>query len=190
MINLYNGYEAKKTSFASLDVGGYVLRVLNAEVVKKPATEWLVISFDISEGEQKDFYTKKYKENTNEDKKWQGTYWLRIPDEKNEYFARQKVDFENVMACFEESNNGYRFNGDETALKGKFIGGVFGKEEWMKNNGETAWSVKCRYLTDVDSIRNNDFRVPKDKPLKNKPVETKPSTSDFEEILDDDLPYN
>ena len=49
MINLYNGYEAKKTSFAALDVGGYVLRVLNADVVKKPATEWLVISFDISE---------------------------------------------------------------------------------------------------------------------------------------------
>ena len=40
---------------------------MNAKVEKKPASEWLVFSFDIAEGEHKDFYNKRYNENTNED---------------------------------------------------------------------------------------------------------------------------
>ena len=71
MIKLYDGYQAKKANFETLDVGGYILRILNAKVEKKPASEWLVFSFDIAEGEHKDFYNKRYKEKTNEDKKWE-----------------------------------------------------------------------------------------------------------------------
>ena len=190
MIKLYDGYQAKKANFETLDVGGYILRILNAKVEKKPASEWLVFSFDIAEGEHKDFYNKRYKENTNEDKKWGGTFWLRIPDSNSEYFGRQKADFENVMACIEESNNGYRFDGEEANLKGKFIGGVFGREEWEKNNGETAWSVKCRYFTDIASIRSGDYKIPKDKGLKNKTANNAPS-SNFSALddLDAELPF-
>ena len=54
MIKLYDGYQAKKANFETLDVGGYILRILNAKVEKKPASEWLVFSFDIAEGEHKD----------------------------------------------------------------------------------------------------------------------------------------
>ena len=67
---------------------------------------------------------------------------------------------------------------------------MFGREEWEKNNGETAWSVKCRYFTDIASIRSGDYKIPKDKGLKNKPVNN--ATASNFTVLDDssdDLPF-
>ena len=56
--------------------------------------------------------------------------------------------------------------------------------------GRTGWSTECGTFVSVDDIRNGKFKPMKDRPLKNKPAEVKPSVSDFEEILDDDLPFN
>lgn len=172
-----------------LPAGGYVAKIMNAEVKEYSWGEVLVISFDIAEGEYKDFFANQYKANTNEDKKWKGNFRITVPQESNAYFASQKRMFGNAIACIEESNAGYHWNWDETTLKNKLVGVLFRNFEW-EMNGNTGWSTECCTLTSVDDIRNNKFKMPKDKPLKNKPATTT-NTADFTEIdeADSDLPF-
>lgn len=172
-----------------LPVGGYVAKIMNAEVKEYSWGDVLVVSFDIAEGEYKDFFANQYKANTNEDKKWKGNFRINVPQEGNQWFDSQKRTFGNAIACIEESNNGYHWDWDEAKLKGKLVGVLFRNFEW-EMNGNTGWSTECCTFTSVDDIRNNKFKMPKNKPLKNKPVETKPSSVGFEAIDDfDDLPF-
>ena len=63
----FNNYETTQTisARAQLPVGAYICRILKAEekVYNSSKGEWhkLEISFDISEGEHKDFYANDYK---------------------------------------------------------------------------------------------------------------------------------
>lgn len=77
----FSGFEAKKSAGARelLPAGGYVAKILNAEEVSYDWGNVLLISFDILEGQYKDFFAKDYKEQDREDKKWRGTYRLSEP---------------------------------------------------------------------------------------------------------------
>ena len=171
-----------------LPVGGYVANIMNAEVKEYSWGDVLVVSFDIAEGEYKDFFANQYKANTNEDKKWKGNFRINVPQEGNQWFDSQKRTFGNAIACIEESNSSYHWDWDEAKLKGKLVGVLFRNFEW-EVNGNTGWSTECGTFVSVDDIRNGNFRQMKDRPLKNKPVEVKPVTN-FEEIFDEDLPFN
>ena len=176
-----------------LPAGGYVAKILNAKVEsgvsqKGNAWEQLVISFDIVEGEYKDFFATQYRENTNEDKKWKGNFRLTVPQEDNQYYDSQKRTFGNCLACIEESNSGYHWDWDEAKLKGKMVGVLFREREW-EWDGKSGITTECCTFSSVDDIRNGNFKMPKPKLLNKTAIETKPSTSDFEEILDDDLPF-
>ena len=183
--------EIKRNASSSepLPAGGYVAKIMNAEVKEYSWGEVLVISFDIAEGEYKDFFATQYRENTNEDKKWKGNFRLTVPQEGNQYFERQKKTFGNCLACIEESNSGYHWNWNEAELKGKMVGVLFRNKEW-EMDGNTGWTTECCTFTTVDDVRNGKFKMPKDKPLKNKPLEIKPVPADFKEIdTDVDLPF-
>lgn len=172
-----------------LPAGGYVAKIMNAEVKEYSWGEVLVISFDIAEGEYKDFFATQYRENTNEDKKWKGNFRLTVPQESNQYFDSQKRTFGNCLACIEESNSGYHWNWSEAELKGKMVGVLFREREW-EWDGKSGVTTECCTFSSVDDIRSGNFKMPKPKLLNKTAIETKPSTSDFEEILDDDLPFN
>lgn len=166
----FKGYEAKKQGGAReiLPAGGYVAKILNAEEKRYDWGDVLLISFDISEGEHSGFFNKDYQENTNEDKKWRGTYRLNIPkDDGSEKDGWTKNAFGGAMWAIEESNQGYTWNWDEKSLKGKTVGVLFRNKEW-EMNGNTGWTTECCKLESADDIRNGKFRMPKDKPLKNK----------------------
>ena len=169
-----------------LPAGGYVAKIMNAEIKEYSWGEVLVISFDIAEGEFKDFFATQYRENTNEDKKWKGNFRLTVPNEGNQYFDSQKRTFGNCIACVEESNSGWHWSWNEEELKGKMVGVLFRNYEYDVN-GRQGWSTECCTFTTVDDIHNGTFRAPKDKPLKNKPVPTEPQNANFEEV--DDLPF-
>ena len=172
-----------------LPAGGYVAKILNAEVKEYDWGEVLVISFDIAEGEHKDFFAKQYKSNTSEDKKWKGNFRINVPQESNQYFESQKRSFGNAIACIEESNNGYHWAWDESTLKGKMVGVIFRNFEWETDTGATGWSTECGTFVSVDDIKNGKFRPMKDRPLKKKATESAPATIDFTFIDDSDLPF-
>ena len=184
----FNGLEIKKSVSASepLPAGGYVAKILNAKVEEYGWGEVLVISFDVAEGEYKDFFSKQYKENTREDKKWKGNFRLTVPNEGNQYFDSQKRTFGNAIWAIEESNPGYHWDWNEAALKGKMVGGLFRNFEW-EMNGNSGWSTECCTFVSVEDVRTGNFKQPKDKPLKNKAASQTATASSFAVIDNDDL---
>lgn len=171
MIKAYNG--AKAAKFANrepLPRGGYVLKIISAKVEEYDWGQMLILAVDVCEGEHKGFFERDFKANTNEDKKWRGTYRINVPTEGSQYFETQQKTFNNLIACLEESNSGYHWDWDESKLKGKLIGGLWRNKEW-EMNGKTGWTTECCSVTDIASIREGNFKLPADKPLANKPAE-------------------
>ncbi len=184
----FNGFEAKKSGTREkLPAGGYIAKILNAEIVDYSWGSVLLISFDIIEGEHKGFFKNDYKNQDSEDKKWRGTYRLRIPlDDGSEQDGWTKRTFGNAIWSVEASNPGYHWNWDETTLKSKLVGVLYRNKEW-EMNGSTGWTTECCAFTDIDEIRQNTFKMPKDKPLKNKGAS---NTSTFAPVDDsDELPF-
>ena len=187
----FNGLEIKKSVSASepLPAGGDVAKILNAKVEEYSWGEVLVISFDIAEGEYKDFFSKQYKENTREDKKWKGNFRLTVPQESNQYFDSQKRTFGNAIWAIEESNPSFRWAWDENALKGKMVGVLFRNFEWAMED-RTGWSTEACTFVSVEDVRTGNFKQPKDKPLRNKATSSA-TVNNFAQIddSDDSLPF-
>ena len=188
----FNGLEIKKSVGASgpLPAGGYVAKILNAKVEEYSWGEKLVISFDIAEGEYKDFFRNQYNENTREDKKWKGNFRLTVPNEGNQYFDSQKRTFGNAIWAIEESNPSFRWAWDENALKGKMVGVLFRNFEWAMDDGRSGWSTECCTFVSVEDVRTGNFKQPKDKPIRNKATNNAPA-SNFTVLDDsaDDIPF-
>ena len=188
----FNGLEIKKSVSASepLPAGGYVAKILNAKVEEYNWGEVLVISFDVADGEYKDFFSKQYRENTREDKKWKGNFRLTVPNEGNQYFDSQKRTFGNAIWAIEESNSGYHWDWNEDSLKGKMVGVLFRNFEWEMDDGRSGWSTECCTFVSVEDVRTGNFKQPKDKPLKRKESYSSNQFSEMAEIdSTDDLPF-
>ena len=168
MIPKYNGFESKKFSSAReiLPAGGYVGKILKAEVVSFSWGKQLQISFDITEGDYKNFFKKDWEANTNENKKWRGVLKLTLPTGDGSEQDGWKVNsINNLAASLEESNSGYSWDWDETKLKGKALGFLVREFEWAMD-GRTGVSTEASSCTDVESIRSGKFRIPKMRKLK------------------------
>ena len=191
MIKSYNGFKPERTTAReTLPAGGYVAKIMDATVISYDWGDVLKVDFDIAEGEYKGFFATDYRNNTNDDKKWRGTYRINIPNESNQYFDSQRKSFNNFIACLEETNNGFHWAWDETALKGKGIGVLFRNKEW-EYNGSTGWTTECCAVTTAKDIREGNFKMPKDKPLKAKETASATSFSNAFTAVDDDadLPF-
>lgn len=192
----FSGYKAEApVRREKLPAGGYVARIMDAREQENSYGSVLLISFDIAEGEHKDFFAADYRKQQWEDKKWHGTYRLWVPkDDGSEGDARTKRNFGNAMWAVEASNSGYHWDWNEGGLKGKLVGVLFRNKEW-EMNGSSGWTTECCSLIDVDSIRQNRFTMPKDKPLKERAAASAPvpaASAGFEEVAiesDDDLPF-
>ncbi len=186
----FDGYEAKKKAVREiLPAGGYVVKVLD---VAEQVYTWgnvLEISFDIVEGDRTGFFSKDYKDNINEDRKWRGKYRLNEPkNDGSEKDGWTKATFNSAMFAFEDSNDGFHWDWDEKKLKGLTVGALFRNKQW-EYNGQTGWTTECCELIPAQDVRENSFRMPKDKPLKKQAGQTS-TPADFEEITDDDdLPF-
>lgn len=169
-----NGYDnaTTTTTIERLPVGGYVLKIKDVDYQTNQWGDTIVLSFDIVEGDQKDYFQKQYDASQYEDKKWKGTYRLRVPaddgSEKDNWTMRR---FKTVIHAFEESNPGYHWNWDENTLKDKLIGGIFNNKEY-DIDGRTGFYTACHSLVAVDKIRKGDFTIPADTLLKNKKADT------------------
>lgn len=190
------------TDRPKLRLGAYVCKVRKAVIQDTGYGDQLCVLFDIVEGEFKDFFKKDFDGNTNADKKWKGVLrqWLPKDDgsEKDEW---TKSSFKGMVTAFEKSNPGYQFDWNEASLVGKMIGILFRNEEWEYNN-KTGWAVRPFRAISIDSVRSNDFSLPKDKPLKKDDAipaygttyDSAPSSGsygNFAELEDDDgeLPF-
>lgn len=127
----YDKSKRRKSNFEALPKDAYVVRIMSAKEVpyKNGTGSCISMAFDIAEGEYKDFYKKQFEGNTNEDKKWpnDAVFRLGIPDDNSENWMWD--NWNTFFADLEDSNNGFRFQGNPTSIKGKLIGGKFHIEQ-------------------------------------------------------------
>jgi hypothetical protein len=188
----FSGYKAERqTAREQLPVGAYVAKILAAEVVEYDWGDVLLISFDIIEGEYKDFFANDYKAQTQEDKKWRGTYRLNVPkDDGSEKDGWTKNTFNGAMYAVEQSNPGYHWDWNEAGLKGKLVGVNYREFDW-EMEGRTGTSTECGRLETIDDVRSGKCKELKKRELKNKskPATATTSFADYASGDDDDLPF-
>ena len=187
----FNGFESKiMGDYEALPVGGYICEIKNAEVIQnRNGGERMEIAIDIAEGDQRGYYTKQYKEDTREDKKWRGKYVLFLPrDDGSQEDGWAKNRFNNVIGCIEDANDGYHWDWDEKKLRGKKIALVFRREEYRKTDGSgTGWTVKPFKAISIGNCRDGKWGKYEDKLLSGSAPVSEPQ---FNEIIDDsELPF-
>ena len=197
MIKKFGDYEQTKGDSdggEQLPRGGYVCKIIGAKVQENEYGQSIKIAFDIAEGEHKDYFQKKYDANTNEDKKWPGTFLLNVPaDDGTDRDKWSKRKFRTFTDALEDSNAGYHFDWDEGKFKNKLVGFVFNYREWKAPDGRYVMSPNVAKTTSVDKIRKGSFKVPEDKLQKksfDSPGQT--GTGDFNIIpegVDEEIPF-
>ena len=194
----FNNYDTTQTisARAQLPVGAYICQIFKAEekVYSSSKGEWhkLEVSFDISEGEHKDFYANDYRSQSGEDKKWKGVLRMNIPtDDGSEADGWTKRSFKTNILAIEESNNGYHWDWNEAQLKGKTVGIVFRSEEW-EYNGKRGWRTAPFKMVPAADVKSGNIKIPDPKPLNGKAASqasTVADLSDFVEVASADLPF-
>ena len=205
MIKKFNDYDNIQVyeGGAGIEPGGYELKIIGAKVEQFTNCEILKIAFDIvNNAKYAGFYSTRFKaaKAQNASAKWSGVFDVFLPkDDGTENDGYTKQAFKRFITSVEKSNDGYTWNWDETSLKDKVFGGVFGREQFKTKEGDLKFAVKCRFPRSIDSIRSGDFKVPDDKLLKGEERPRTASTNnmgaafdkldDFEEILSADVPF-
>ena len=192
------GYESARvfSDQERLPAGGYVLKILDVAYQENIRGDVIILSFDIAEGDQKKFFERNYKNQTGEDKRWKGTYRIRVPkddgSDEDEWTQRR---FKTIMVNFEESNSGYHWDWDEKSLKGKMIGALFNNKEY-DFNGRHGFYTNCHSLVSVEKIRSGKFQIPQDSLLKQDESPRVSVTNDDgfmnipDGVEDEGLPFN
>lgn len=196
MIKKFDGYDDIEIfeGGKALEVGGYILKIMNAKVEEYATCSILKVAFDIAEGEFKDHFKERFERDKkqNANAKWKGVFDVFIPkDDGSELDGYTKQAFKRFITSVEKSNNGFKWDWDETKLKGKLFGGIFGREEFQTDKGEFKFAVKCRWCNSVETIKNGDFKIPDDKLIKRDNNSTSDmDLSGYETILaDGDVPF-
>lgn len=168
----YSGYEAKKSSgFAQLPpVGAYVAEIqgVRTEESYDKTRDVIILMVEITEGDYKGQYHKVYEEQKNsfgDNVKYRGTFKLTPYIDGDEAWVKQR--FEGNLWCVEQSNPGYRWDWDETKLKGKKIGINVRKNLYTGRNGDRE-TTEIGQLETVDDVKNGRCRTMKDRDSRQK----------------------
>ena len=154
-IDNWNEIEAKgMEDFKPLPIGAYECIIKDARIHKNEETgkETFKVSIDIATGDYKDYFQNRYDKNTNEKKKWDNNAvrYLAFQGDNVAYFK-------GFITSVENSNNGYKWDWDETKLKDKKICGVFQYEEYKNQEGKKGLKVRLNKFRSLDKMK--DIRV-------------------------------
>lgn len=155
----FSGYEeakekAKSMGSAKLPKGAYQAKILGAKLDEEHNV--LIVQYDITEGEYKDFFQKQFNENASENKKYKGQSRLYLPKEDgSEQDTWTKNAFARWTNALEDSNKGYTWDWDETKWKNKKIGLVFG-ETGTVIDGKKIVYTEVHYPIATDKVKDVD----------------------------------
>lgn len=180
----YDEAQAITGEYEKLEPGGYICKIVSAKQEKsKSGKNMLVLALDIIDGDKKEFFRKRFDENTSADKKWPAgaIYRQMLEGEKAAGFLK------GIMTSLEASNEGFKWDWDEKKLKDLKCGAIFGEEEYEKLDENIGVSTKVKFIRTVEAIRDGKFKVPELKKLPQK-------GDSFEDFVnsttsDEDLPF-
>lgn len=166
--------------------GGYIARIVNVE--DEPNKEYLLVSFDIADGEFKNYYRGLY----DAFNFWGGTFY-------RSYKEKALSMFKGFITSVEKSNRGYVWNWDESTLKGKYVGVILQEEEYEAQSGYDAGQIKTKLtvskVVDVQTIKDGKFKVPQKKTIKKETVPSQANNSSYSDgsssnfFSNDELPF-
>lgn len=161
--------------FEKLPAGGYVIRITDVEDRPADDKQYLLITYDIAEGEYADHFR-------NTDAEFVFSHqFIRS------YKEKALGMFKAFVNAVEASNAGFKWDWKESKLRGKILGVVLGEEEYENNRGEVKVGLKVKACKPADAIRNGDFKVPE---LKKLPEQSGSAIPDgFQALADDSLPF-
>ena len=148
----FDKVEAKgMDDFKGLPIGAYECVIKDARLNHNEETgkNTLKISIDIASGEYKDYFLKAYETDTRIDRKWNNNAvrYLAYEGDNVSYFK-------GFITTVENSNVGYKWNWEESTLKGKKVCGVFQYEEYEKQDGTKGIKVRLSKFRSLDKLKD------------------------------------
>lgn len=147
----FDKVEAKgMDDFKGLPIGAYECVIKDARLNHNEETgkNTLKISIDIASGEYKDYFLKAYETDTRIDRKWNNNAIRYLA-----YEGDNVAYFKGFITTVENSNIGYKWDWDETKLKGKKVCGVFQYEEYEKQDGTKGIKVRLSKFRSLDKMK-------------------------------------
>ena len=150
-IENWNEIEAKgMEDFKILPIGAYECKIINAveNHNEQSGKTTLKVMVDIASGEYKDYFKKRYDNNTAIDRRWDNnaTKYLAFEGENTSFFK-------GFITTVENSNVGYKWNWEESTLRDKKIVGVFQYEEYEKQDGTKALKVRLTKFRSLEKLK-------------------------------------
>lgn len=207
MINYKNITPQESTIVDNLPAGAYIGIVKGAKLETINTTsgttfDRLVIMLDVAEGEHKDHYLKQYESQKGGQfpAKWKGTIRYNIPQSGSQYEAGQRKALEHLAWCLQESNKGYKWDGDETKLKGLKVGFSVRERDWiMERDGgiQTGTTTEIGRTESVQKVAEGKVKLMKKKELSEADKgklrawqnEEMVTNNQMTEVYDDELPF-
>ena len=181
------GYDEAQSfgEFETLPAGGYKCLIKKVVCEKSQnGKEFLKIGFDIAEGQYKDFYQRKFENDTREDKKWSGI-WVLFTEGYNPGTTNPK--FKGLITSVEASNPNFKFNFDEQTLVNKKVGIVFREEDFEGFDGQVHTSVKPFFAVSYEKAE--EAKIPNKKELSDDVLDKIYEAQAEASADNDDLPF-
>lgn len=195
--NNYEEVEVKEyQEYEKLELGGHICVIKSAsEYTSYTGNVSLKVEIDTDiKDKQPNYFDKQYKNDTREYKKWSNCATKYISLREDETCVAMLRSF---ITATENSNNNFIFDWeDENNLKSLFnkkIVGVFGIEEYLKQDGTVGQAIKLIQFRSLDKL--NEIKIPKVKLLNGSKVDyeeyiNKQSNIDFITVDDNEpLPF-
>lgn len=166
-----------------LEPGAYKCKILKVEELKSSNDkDYLKVSFDIVEGEKKEFYKKKYQSDTRENKKWGGVLTVFVKD----FEGKTNRYFKTLISSSETSNANFKFDwAQPQCLKDKKVGIVFREEEFVGTDNQIHTCVKAFRACSYD--KTEETKIPNKKTVSDEQLDRSFDTGI--ESNNDDLPF-
>ena len=152
IIKDFDKIEAKgMDDFRGLPIGAYECVIMDARVNhnEQSGKDTFKVSVDIASGEFKDYFRKMYENDTRIDRKWNNNAVKYLS-----YTGDNVAYFKGFITTVENSNANYKWDWDETKLKGKKVCGVFQYEEYEKQDGTKGIKVRLSKFRSLDKLKD------------------------------------
>ena len=198
IIKDFDKVEAKgMDDFRGLPIGAYECVIMDARVNhnEQSGKDTFKVSVDIASGEFKDYFRKMYENDTRIDRKWNNNAVKYLS-----YTGDNVAYFKGFITTVENSNANYKWDWDETKLKGKKVCGIFQYEEYEKQDGTKGIKVRLSKFRSLDKMKDIEVQnsvkkldgtyVDYDEYINSKNSSNEPF-SDFGNIVEftDELPF-
>lgn len=183
MISKPIGYEESRVAgeFERLPAGGYICQIVGVEVQLYKGSPRMLLNLDIADGKFKGYF--KEQQQAFNSQNWGCVFRQNVEGQGLPYFK-------GLITSIDESNQGFKcFQGeqlDERRLVGKYVGFVFGEEEYINKENKLKIMLKPQSPRSVGFIRSGECTAPELKKLKNEPTLQQQG---FEELNDAQLPF-